>query len=114
MPGVEHHQHKGLNNREGSLCDLALGTGEWRIAAVGPGVDLGAIVGGEHDDGVLVGAIVLEPIQHNANIVVHLLQRRFFQAEIRLRIAHAAGVCAAPGISGSADGERAKFSAPAT
>ena len=54
----------------------------------GPGIDLGAIVGGEHNDCVLVETIVLEPIQHNPGIVVHLLQCRFLKAEIGLRIAH--------------------------
>jgi hypothetical protein len=61
--------------------DLAFGSGKWRGAAIGPGVHLGAIVGGEHGDRVLIETIFLEPIQDNANVVVQLLHRRFFQAE---------------------------------
>ena len=45
---------------------------EHRGAAVGPGEDLGAVVGGIHDDGVVVEAQLLELVEQLADVAVVL------------------------------------------
>ena len=61
---------------------LALLALERRDAAVGEGDRLGAIVGGEDDDGIVELAHVLELLQHIADIVVHLLHAGFVDAPV--------------------------------
>ena len=51
-------------------------------AAIGEGDRLGAIVGGEGDDGVVELAHLLELLQHVADIVVHLLHAGFVDAPV--------------------------------
>ena len=51
---------------------------ERRLTAIGPGEDFGAVVGGEHDDGVLVLADVLQLLHHEADIIVQLRHAGFF------------------------------------
>src|SRR5262249_62382613 len=52
-------------------------TSEGRRAAVGVGYGLGAVVGGEDDDGVVKLAHGLELREHIADVVVHLLHASF-------------------------------------
>src|ERR1700693_1447587 len=75
-------------NAERAFRDLPFSSGERRCATVGPSVDLSTVVGGENYDRVVVETVVLKPTEHNADVVVHLLQCRFFQAKICLRSAH--------------------------
>ena len=55
---------------------------ERRDAAVREGDGLGAVVGGEDDDGVVELAHVLELFQHIADVVVHLLHAGFVDAPV--------------------------------
>src|SRR5882672_6537957 len=58
---------------ETALHDRALGLRKRGLPAVRPGEDLGAVVGGEDDDGVVVHAAVLQLLHHDADVVIHLL-----------------------------------------
>ena len=51
-------------------------------AAVGVGLDLGAVVGGEDDDGVVELAHVFEFFEDDADVVVHLLHAGFVGAPV--------------------------------
>ena len=66
-----------------------LAAGERRLAAVGPGEVLGAVVGGEDDDGVVLEPVVLEVLHHRADDVVELRHAGFLDAPAVLRRAHA-------------------------
>ena len=55
---------------------------ERRGAAVREGDGLGAVVGGEDDDRVVELAHVLELLQHDADVVVHLLHAGFVEAPV--------------------------------
>ena len=55
---------------------------EGRGAAVGEGDVLGAVVGGEDDDGVVELAHVLEFLEDVADVVVHLLHAGFVEAPV--------------------------------
>src|SRR5258708_36211553 len=57
---------------EAALKYRALALSEWRLSAIRPGENLGAVVGGEDDDGVVVDAHVLEFLHHDADVVVEL------------------------------------------
>ena len=57
---------------EAALHDRPLAPRERRLAAVGPREVLGAVVGREHDDGVFIGAHVLELLHDRADDVVEL------------------------------------------
>ena len=61
---------------------LALLALERRDAAVGEGDRLGAVVGGEDDDGVVELAHVLELLEDEADVVVHLLHAGFVDAPV--------------------------------
>ena len=61
---------------------LALLALERRDAAVGEGDRLGAVVGGEDDDGVVELAHVLQLLEHVADVVVHLLHAGFVDAPV--------------------------------
>ena len=51
-------------------------------AAVREGLGLGAVVGGEDDDGVVELAHVFELLEHDADVVVHLLHADFVDAPV--------------------------------
>ena len=53
LPG----QRMIAGHAEAALQHRALAAGERRLPAVGPGEVLGAVVGGEDDDGVVVEAV---------------------------------------------------------
>ena len=55
---------------------------ERRDAAVREGDGLGAVVGGEHDDGVVELAHVFELLEHDADVVIHLLHAGFVDAPV--------------------------------
>ena len=55
---------------------------ERRGAAVGEGDGLGAVVGGEDDDGVVELAHVFELLEDEADVVVHLLHAGFVDAPV--------------------------------
>ena len=57
---------------EAAFHDGPFALRERRVAAIGPGEGLGAVVGGEDDDGVVVHAHVLELLHHAADDVVEL------------------------------------------
>ena len=61
---------------------LALLALERRDAAVREGDRLGAVVGGEDDDGVVELAHVLELLEDDADVVVHLLHAGFVDAPV--------------------------------
>ena len=61
---------------------LALLALERRDAAVREGNRLGAVVGGEDDDGVVELAHVFELLEHVADVVVHLLHAGFVDAPV--------------------------------
>ena len=68
---------------------LALLALERRNAAVREGDRLGAVVGGEDDDGVVELAHVLQLLEHEADVVVHLLHAGFVDAPVlAARLAH--------------------------
>ena len=67
---------------EAAFIHGALGALERRHAAVGPGEHLGAIVGGEDDDGVVGLADVLEMLQEGADAVVHLRHAGFLETVV--------------------------------
>src|SRR5271169_6429030 len=68
MPGPAYHRR----HAEAPLQDRALALREWCLSTVGPGEDFSAVVGGEHDDGVVVAADVLELLHHKSDVVVEL------------------------------------------
>ena len=51
-------------------------------AAVREGLNLGAVVGGEDDDRVVELAHVFELLEHDADVVVHLLHAGFVDAPV--------------------------------
>ena len=55
---------------------------ERRDAAVGEGDRLGAVVGGEDDDGVVEFTHVFELLEDEADVVVHLLHAGFVDAPV--------------------------------
>src|SRR5262249_42700774 len=65
-----------------------LATGERRLAAVGPREVLGAVVGREADDGVVVEAVVLHVLHHRADDVIDLCHAGFLNGPSVLRGAH--------------------------
>ena len=66
----------------------SLAAGEGRLPAVGPGEVLGAVVGGEDDDGIVLKAVVLEILHHRADDVVELRHAGFLDGPAILRRAH--------------------------
>ena len=73
---------------EAAFHDRALALRERRLSAVRPGEDLGAVVGGEDDDGVVVDAHVLELLHHDADVVVELRHAGFMDGPAVLGVAH--------------------------
>ena len=73
------HDHRGAVAAFPGLALLALERGD---TAVGVGDRLGAVVGGEHDDGVVELADVFQLLEHEANVVVHLLHAGFVDAPV--------------------------------
>src|SRR5262249_14636260 len=71
--------HRGAH---AALPGAQLAALERRNAAVREGDRLGAVVGGEHDDGVVGLAHVVELLEHDANVVVHLLHAGFVDAPV--------------------------------
>src|SRR5207249_10468484 len=55
---------------------------EWGDAAVREGLNLSTVVGGENDDGVVELAHVVELLEDEANVVVHLLHAGFVDTPI--------------------------------
>jgi len=72
---------------EAALHDRALALCERGLSAVRPGEDLGSVVGGEHDDRVVVDAHVLELLHHQADVVVELRHAGFMDRPAVLRVA---------------------------
>ena len=73
---------------EAAFQRRALAAGERRLAAVGPGEVLGAVVGREHDDGVLIEAVVLQVLHDRADDVVELRHAGLLDAPAVLGRAH--------------------------
>ena len=69
---------KEAGHAEASLEDCSLGLRERCLAAIGPGEDFGAVVRGEHDNGVVVFAHVLQLIHYDADVVIQLRHAGFF------------------------------------
>src|SRR5208283_3897284 len=70
---------------EASLHHGPLGSGEGRLAAIGPGEVLRAVVGGEDEDGVLLELVVLELLNDRADDVVELGHSGFVDGPAVLR-----------------------------
>ena len=66
----------------------ALAACERGLPAIRPGKVLGAVVGGEHDDGVVVETVVLQICHDRADNVVELRHAGFLDAPAVLRVAH--------------------------
>src|SRR4029079_16460895 len=62
---------------EATFHDGALALRERRLSAIGPGEDLGAVVGGKDHDGVVIDAHLLELVHHDADVVVELRHAGF-------------------------------------
>ena len=80
---ADHRRHA-----EAAFHDRALALRERRLSAIRPGEDLGAVVGGEDDDGVVVDAHVLELLHHEADVVVELRHAGFMDGPAVLGVAH--------------------------
>ena len=78
MPGPAHDHRRAVT----TFPRLALLALEWRNATVGEADRLGAVIGGEDDDGVVELAHVLQLFQHIADVVIHLLHAGFVDAPI--------------------------------
>ena len=78
MPGQRTTQRSAVTAFPG-LALLALEGGD---AAVGEADCLGAVVGGEDDDGVVEFAHVFELLEDEADVVVHLLHAGFVGAPV--------------------------------
>ena len=76
--GDHRHAHAAFHDRP-------LAGGEGRVAAIGPGEVLGAVVGREHDDRVVVETVGLQLVHHAADDVVELRHHAFFQIPLVLR-----------------------------
>ena len=72
---ANHAGHAEAAFEHGSLA-----AGKRRLTAVGPGEILGAVVGAEGDDRVVVEAVVLELFHHGADDVIELGHAGFFFA----------------------------------
>src|SRR5882724_9490597 len=57
---------------EATFHDGAFALRKRRLSAIRPGKDLGAVVGGEDHDGVVVNAHLLELVHHDADVVIEL------------------------------------------
>ena len=68
--------------------DRALALRERCLSAIGPGEDLGAVVGGEDDNGIVVDTHVLELLHQQADVVVELRHAGFMDGPAVLSIAH--------------------------
>ena len=62
---------------EAALHDGAFALRERRLSAIWPGEYLGAVVGSEDHDGVVIHAHVLELLHHHADVVVELRHAGF-------------------------------------
>ena len=74
-------------NTEAAFEDRPFGLRERRVAAIGPGEEFGAVVGGEDDDGVVVLADVLELLEHQSDVVIELVHAGFLFRPAILRVA---------------------------
>ena len=81
-------QRSSAGHAEAAFQDRSLGLRERRLTAIGPGKHLGAVVGGEDDDGVVVDPQVLELLHHQADVIVELGHAGFFFRPAILRVAH--------------------------
>ena len=70
---------------EAAFQRRALAAGERRLAAVGPGEVLGAVVGGEDDDRVVLEPVVLQLLHDRADDVVELRHAGFLDRPAVLR-----------------------------
>ena len=75
---------------EAAFADRALGVLERRHAAIRPGEHLGAVVGGEDDDGVVGFADVVEVLEQGADAVIDLRHAGFFETVVGLAVLHRA------------------------
>src|SRR6185369_15432637 len=73
---------------EATLEHRALRAGERRLPAVWPGEVLGAVVGREDDDGLVVDAPVLQALEHGADDVIELRHARLVDAPAVLGRTH--------------------------
>ena len=78
---------------EAAFQHRPLAAGERRLAAVGPGEVLGAVVGREDDDGVVLEAVVLQLLHDRADDVVELRHAGFLDATSRSRACASSRTC---------------------
>src|SRR5262249_681304 len=75
---------------EATLAAGALGVLERRHATIRPSEHLGAVVGGEDDDGVVGLADVVEMLQQRAYAVIELRHAGFLETVVGLAVLHRA------------------------
>ena len=71
---------------EAAFHDRAFGGAEGGHAAIGPGEHFGAVVGGEHDDGIVGFADIVEMLEERADAIIELGHAGFFQAVVRFAV----------------------------
>src|ERR1019366_2825545 len=72
---------------EAAFEDGTLALREGRLSAVRPGKYLGAVVGGEDHDGVVIHTDVFQLLHHDADVVVELRHARLVDGPAVLRVA---------------------------
>ncbi len=72
---------------EAAFDDRPFALRERRRSAIGPGEEFGAVVGGEHDDGIVVLAHIFELLQHQSDVVIELGHAGFLFRPAILRVA---------------------------
>src|SRR5262249_13697074 len=82
VPGLITPGQRTTHGAHAAFPGRELSTPERRYAAVRVGDVLGAVVGGEDDDGVVGLAHVLELFEDIADVVVHLLHAGFIDAPV--------------------------------
>ena len=83
LPGPAHDRR----HAEAAFETGALAAGKRCLSAVRPGEILGAVVGGEHDDGVVVEPVALQVGHHRADDIVELRHAGFLDAPAVLGVA---------------------------
>ena len=72
MPRPLHDRRNAIP----SVHDHSLRSRERRRATIGVRKGFCAVIGGENNDRILLKTLILEPLQHDADVVVHLLHPR--------------------------------------
>src|SRR5437762_12997964 len=82
VPGLTTPGQRMTHGAHATLPGRQLPGFEWGDAAVREGLNLGTVVGGEDDDGIVELAHVFELLEDEADVVVHLLHAGFVDTPI--------------------------------